>query len=104
MSKAKSHQAEGYNSITPYLAIRGAGKAIEFYKKVFNASEMVRMPRPDGGVAHAELRIGDSVIMLADEVPAMGALSPQSVGGTAVATTGDVTKSADCARCIDSSS
>ncbi len=84
MSLAKSHQAEGYHSLTPYLSVRGAAKAIEFYKKVFNASVMVRMDGKNGTVAHAELGIGDSVVMLADEAPSMGALSPESIGGTAV--------------------
>lgn len=84
MPPAKHFQPEGYHAITPYLIVVGAAKAIDFYKKVFGASEIMRMPRPDGNIAHAELRIGDSVIMLADEMPQMGALSPLTVGGTPV--------------------
>jgi PhnB protein len=84
MSAAKHFQPEGYHAITPYLIVTGGAKAIDFYKKVFGATEIMRMPRPDGQIAHAELRIGDSVIMLADEMPQMGALSPHTIGGTAV--------------------
>ena len=63
---------KGYHSITPYLIIKGAAQAIEYYKKVFGAKEEVRMNGPDGKVGHAELQIGDSRIMLADENPSMG--------------------------------
>jgi len=63
---------EGYGSITPYLVIKGAAQAIEYYKKVFGASERFRMDGPDGKVGHAELQIGTSRIMLADENPSMG--------------------------------
>lgn len=73
---------EGYHSVTPYLHIRGAADAIGYYKKVFGATEIMRMPSPGGKVGHAEIRIGDSMVMLADENPQIGALSPQSVGGT----------------------
>jgi PhnB protein len=73
---------EGYHSITPYLFIKGAAAAIEFYKSVFGATERMRMPGPDGRIMHAELKIGDSVVMLSDENPQMGALSPQTIGGT----------------------
>jgi PhnB protein len=72
---------DGYNRITPYLVVQGAAQAIEFYKKAFGATERMRMPRPDGKVAHAELQFGDSVVMLADEVPEMGFLGPKSGGG-----------------------
>ncbi len=72
---------EGYHSITPYLYIKGASKAIEFYKNVFGAKEKFRMEN-EGRVTHAELEIGDSVIMLADEHPDIGVLSPKSIGGT----------------------
>jgi PhnB protein len=75
---------KGYNSVIPYLYIKGAAKAIEFYKSAFGATEFVRMPEPNGQIMHAELKIGDSMIMLSDEHPQMGALSPQSVGGTPV--------------------
>jgi PhnB protein len=74
---------EGYHSVTPYLFIKGAAGAIEFYKNVFGATEAMRMPGPDGRVMHAELRFGDSVVMLSDENQHAGALSPQSIGGTA---------------------
>lgn len=71
MSKV-SHIPQGYNSITPYLVIKGAAQAIDYYKKVFGATEVFRMDGPDGKVGHAELQIGDSRIMLADENPKMG--------------------------------
>lgn len=75
---------EGYHTATPYLIISGAAQALEFYKKAFGATEIMRMPGPDGKIGHAEIRIGDSPIMLADESPAMGARSPQSLGGSPV--------------------
>lgn len=75
---------EGYPRVTPYLYIDGAGAAIDFYGKVFGATERMRMPGPDGKIGHAELQIGDSVIMLADEFPDMGALGPKTVGGSPV--------------------
>ncbi|HEX3394100.1 MAG TPA: VOC family protein [Acidimicrobiales bacterium] len=75
---------EGYPQVIPYLAVDGAGEAIEFYGAVFGATERVRMPMPDGRVGHAELQIGDSVVMLADENPDMGVQGPKSVGGTPV--------------------
>ena len=75
----------GYHTVTPYLVCRGASDAIAFYKKAFGAKEMVRMPMPDGKIAHAEIRIGDSVVMLGDESPQMGATAPQTIGGTATA-------------------
>lgn len=71
---------EGYHSVTPYLYIRGAAGAIDFYKKVFGATEKMRMAGPDGKIGHAELQIGDSVVMLADETPQ--AKSPETLGGT----------------------
>ena len=74
---------EGYHSLTPYLFIKGAAGAIEFYKNVFGATEVMRMAGPNGQIMHAELRIGDSLVMLSDENPQMGAVSPQSLGGTA---------------------
>ena len=73
---------DGYHAITPYLIIDGAARAIEFYKAAFGAVELLRLGGPDGKIGHAELRIGDSIIMLADEAPAHNALSPKSVGGT----------------------
>jgi PhnB protein len=83
MSKTKSIP-EGYHTATPYLIIKGAAKAIEFYKKAFGAQEMMRMAQPDGRIGHAEIKIGDSPIMIADEFPEMGARSPQSLGGSPV--------------------
>lgn len=75
---------EGYHTATPYLIIKGAAGAIEFYKKAFGAIETFRMAQPDGRIGHAEMRIGNSAIMLADEFPEMGARSPQAYGGTPV--------------------
>jgi PhnB protein len=75
---------EGYHAVTPYLIAKDAARAIAFYQKAFGAKELFRMARPDGRVEHAELQIGDSRIMLADESPELGARSPQSIGGTPV--------------------
>jgi PhnB protein len=72
---------DGYHSIQPYLHIRGAALAIEFYKQAFGATEIMRMPQPDGRLGHAEIRIGDSVVMLADEFPERGIHGPQHYGG-----------------------
>jgi PhnB protein len=86
MTKKVSFIPEGYNSITPYLIIKGAAKAIDYYKEVFDATELFRMDGPDGKVGHAELQIGKSRIMLADENPAMGAghASATSIGASPV--------------------
>ncbi len=74
---------EGYHSITPYLAVKDAAQAIDFYKRAFGARELARMPGPGGkGVMHAEIKIGDSHLMLSDEFPGSGCTSPQSLGGT----------------------
>jgi PhnB protein len=75
---------QGYHSVTPYLIVKGGNAAVEFYKKAFGARELFRIPGPDGKVGHAEIGIGDSVVMLADEHPEMGARSPQTLGGTPV--------------------
>ena len=75
---------DGYHSMTPYLIVNGAAKAIEFYQKVFGAIELFRLGGPDGKIGHAELMINDSVLMLADEAPQMGALSPPTIGGSPV--------------------
>ena len=75
---------DGYPQITPYLIVDGAGAAIEFYGKVLGTTERMRMPGPDGKVGHAELQLGDAVIMLADEFPDMGHRGPKTVGGTPV--------------------
>ena len=75
---------DNYPRVTPYLIVDGGGAAIDFYKSVLGATERVRMDGPDGKVGHAELEIGDSLVMLADEHPQMNALGPKSVGGTPV--------------------
>jgi len=74
----------GYHAVTPYLSVRGAAEAIDFYKKALGAKELMRMPGPDGKIGHAEIRIGDSRVMLADEHPEMNFTGPQSYGGTSV--------------------
>ncbi|MCC6860246.1 MAG: VOC family protein [Bryobacterales bacterium] len=74
---------EGYHTITPYLVVKDANQAIDFYKRAFGARELSRMTGPDGQrVMHAEIKIGDSVMMLSDEFPGAGVSAPQSVGGT----------------------
>jgi PhnB protein len=75
---------DDYPRLTPYLIVDDAGAAIDFYSSVLGASERMRMAGPDGRVGHAELDIGDSMIMLADEHPDMGAVGPRTVGGTPV--------------------
>jgi PhnB protein len=72
---------DGYHSITPYLIVRDGAAALDFYARAFAAKERMRMPRPDGKVAHAEIEIGDSCLMLADEHPEMGAVGPAPDGG-----------------------
>ncbi len=86
MADKVSYIPKDYNSVTPYLVVRGAAQAIDFYKKVFGATETVRMPGPDGKIGHAELKIGNSHIMLADESPSMGPghISADTVGGSPV--------------------
>jgi PhnB protein len=74
----------GYHAVTPYLSVRGAARAIEFYKKAFGAKEIMRMPGPGGKLGHAELEIGDSRVMLSDEYAPMDFLSPQARGGSSV--------------------
>ena len=75
---------EGRHTATPYLTVRGGAEAIEFYKKAFGATEVMRLAQPDGRIGHAEIRIGDSLIMLSDEFPDSGSLAPQSTGGSPV--------------------
>jgi PhnB protein len=75
---------EGYHRVTPYLIVAGAADAIEYYKAVFGAKERMRFPGPDGKIGHAEIEIGDSTIMLADEVPEMGHKSPRTLGGSPI--------------------
>ena len=75
---------DGYPQVTPYLCVDGAKAAIEFYTSVLGATERMHMPGPDGKIGHAELELGDSLIMLADEFPEMGVRGPKAVGGTPV--------------------
>jgi PhnB protein len=75
---------DGYHTVTPYLTIRNAAAALDFYKKAFGADETFRVASPDGKVGHAEIHIGDSAIMLSDEFPEMGATSPTALGGSPV--------------------
>jgi PhnB protein len=77
-------QPDGYHAVTPYLIVKDAAAAIEFYKKVFGAIELFRLGGPDGKVGHAELMITDSIVMLADEAPQMGSLAPPTIGGSPV--------------------
>jgi PhnB protein len=74
----------GYHSVTPYLIIKNAAEALEFYKRAFGATEALRLEAPDGSIAHAEIKIGDSHIMLGEQNEAMGFLGPKAVGGTPV--------------------
>jgi PhnB protein len=75
---------DGYPAVTPYLIVKDAAGALDFYKRAFGATERMRMAGPDGRVGHAEIQIGTGVVMLADEFPEMGIRSPKSIGGTAV--------------------
>jgi PhnB protein len=84
MPAAPDPVPEGYHAVTPYLIARNASAAIEFYKKAFGAEEVYRMAMPDGRVGHAEIRVGGAVVMLADEFPERGILSPAALGGTPV--------------------
>jgi len=75
---------DGYRTVTPYLIVAGAAKAIEYYKQAFGAKERMRHEMPGGMIGHAEIQIGDSIVMLADEFPQMGAIGPLTIGGTPV--------------------
>jgi PhnB protein len=75
---------EGFHTLTPYLVIAGASRAIDFYKQAFGAKERFRMPGPDGRIMHAELQVGDSRLLLCDEMPEMGGRSPQTLKGSPV--------------------
>jgi PhnB protein len=75
---------DDYRGATPYLCVNGAARPLDFYKQAFGAREVMRMPHPDGRIGHAEIRIGDAPIMLADEFPEMDFRSPTSLGGTPV--------------------
>jgi PhnB protein len=83
---AKKAQAipKGYHTVTPNIVVDGAAKAIDFYKKALGAEEIMRFPGPDGKIMHAEIRIGDSVIMLVDQMPEQGGRGPKLIGGTPV--------------------
>lgn len=81
MTASKSYIPKGYHTVTPYLTVRNANEAIEFYKKALGAEVLVKMPSPEGKVLHSELKIGDSIIFLGDEMPNMGTNSPQTLGG-----------------------
>lgn len=83
-STSVSPVPEGYHSVTPYLIVDGAAAAIDFYREAFSAAEVLRMPRPDGRVAHAEIKIGDAHVMLSDEVPEMGYRSPAALDGSPI--------------------
>ena len=80
MSSKVNWRPEGYQTVTPHLVVKGGVAAIEFYRNAFGAIELFRMPDPSGRIGHAELKIGDSVVMLADEHPELGYLGPQSLG------------------------
>ena len=73
---------QGFHSATPYLTLNDAARAIDFYKRAFGAQEVMRMDGPGGKIGHAEIKIGDSIIMLADEMPGCASRSPQSLSGT----------------------
>lgn len=83
MSTKVPFQAHGYHTVTPCLTIKGAADALAFYQRAFNAKELHRMAMPDGAIMHAEIQIGDSRIMVSDEFPDWGVLSPKTVGGSA---------------------
>lgn len=84
MNAKVNYIPSGYHTLTPYLVVNGAARAIEFYTQVFGATEVLRMPDPGGRIMHAEIQIGDSRVMLADEFPEWDARGPQSIGGTPV--------------------
>lgn len=84
MTNTVKYIPDGYHSITPYLIVKNAAKALDFYKTVFGSKEVMRMADPNGNIKHSEITIGNSKIMLADESPEVNALSPQTVGGSPV--------------------
>lgn len=84
MARTAQPVPKGYHTVTPSLVVAGAAKAIEFYKKALGAEEKSRFPAPDGKLMHAEIRIGDSIVMLGDEMPEQGGRGPKSYGGSPV--------------------
>ncbi len=84
MTSAVKPIPDGYSAVTPYLCVKGAAAAIDFYKEVFGARETMRLAAPGGAIGHAEITIGGALIMLADEFPELGVLSPRSLGGSPV--------------------
>jgi PhnB protein len=80
MAKQVQKIPDGYTAVTPYITVKGAAKAIEFYKKAFGAEEVMRLEMPDGTIGHAEIRIGGATVMLHDEAPDWKAFSPQTIG------------------------
>jgi PhnB protein len=84
MAGATKPIPDGYHAVTPYLSINGAARAIDFYKRAFGATEVMRMAGPKDTIGHAEIAIGDSRVMLADEFPEMGFVGPQARGGSPV--------------------
>jgi len=84
MSGKVNYRPEAFHSVTPYLCVSDARRAIEFYKEAFGATERLRSETPDGRIGHAEIQVGDSVVMLADEFPELSFRSPQAVGGASV--------------------
>ncbi len=80
MTASKHPIPKGFHSVTPTLTVRNAAEAIEFYKKALAAEELVRMQGPDGKISHAEIKIGDSIVFIGEEMPNMGNRSPQTLG------------------------
>ena len=84
MAKNAPSTPQGYHTVTPSLFVAGAAKALEFYKEALGAEELMRFEGPDGKIMHAEFKVGDSIVMLADEMPDYGGKGPKSIGGTPV--------------------
>jgi PhnB protein len=84
MSNSVKPIPDGYRGAIPYLTVKNAAAAIDFYKQAFGATELVRMAAPDGKIGHAEIKIGDAMLMLSDEYPEMNVLSPETIGGSPV--------------------
>ncbi|MFT3829404.1 MAG: VOC family protein [Opitutaceae bacterium] len=84
MNTQTKFKPDQYRTVTPYLTVRGAARALEFYQRAFGAKELFRIDAGEGRLGHAEIQIGDSIIMLSDEYPDMGSVGPETLGGTAV--------------------